>query len=62
MVRHLLAAVDASKLTDCAILDAAGLDKATLHRLRSGQKSLRIGTFVALAEVVGMRVTLERAN
>lgn len=58
MVRRLLEAVESSSLRDCEIMDAAGCDRSSLYRLRSGARMVRMVTFASLAEAVGLEVRL----
>lgn len=58
VIRRLLEAVDASPMSDMAILQRAGCAGDALYRLRSGSRMGRLSTVTSIAGAVGLRLEL----
>lgn len=53
------AARKAQKVSAVAAAEATGLSRVTLHRIERGEPGVAIGHWLAVAETLGLRLTLE---
>lgn len=56
---QLRAARKAQKVSAVALAEAAGLSRVTLHRIERGEAGVAIGHWFAVAEALGLRLSLQ---